>query len=207
MAPRSISYQVPRGIARKKRVLDHYSSNSSSSSVCPDGKDDAIGHLPDKTHFMSHHEHRSAFNRQRTHNLQHLSKQLRVRFIGKQSFGFHCQSARDSDPLLLAAKKMRGIGYAAKPMTAGAFSGNDRQECANTAPPSYLDFGCAVLPALCKPKCCSRLQLVTRTDAAFNWERRRCRNGLSNPCERHAKKRTKAMLSFKNEFGYFANGH
>ena len=76
-------------------------------------KDQLVGHLAGKAHFVGDHHHGAAFLGQGLHDAQHFGHQLWVQgaggFVKKHHLGFDRQCAGDGHTLLLAAAQVRGV--------------------------------------------------------------------------------------------------
>ena len=87
-------------------------------------KDNPVGHLGGKFHFVGNDEHAHALARQLQHHIQHLAHHFRVErggdFIQQDHFRVHAQRAHDGDALFLPAGKLaREGGFAVEQAHAG----------------------------------------------------------------------------------------
>src|SRR6202035_2497141 len=73
-----------------------------------------IGDIPGKSHLMGDHDHRHAVVGELAHDGKYIADQFGVergsRLVEQDRLRLHRQRARDGDTLLLAARKLRGIG-------------------------------------------------------------------------------------------------
>src|SRR5213594_2036713 len=77
-------------------------------------EDDSPGDVARKSHFVGHDDHRHPVAGQGRHHVEDIADVLRVQggrgFVEQHGLGIHGQRPRNRDPLLLAARQLRGVG-------------------------------------------------------------------------------------------------
>ena len=77
-------------------------------------EDHAVGGVARKAHLVAYHQHGHAAALELAHDVEHAADEFRIErrggLIEQHHLGFERERARDRDPLLLAARKLTGIG-------------------------------------------------------------------------------------------------